>query len=129
MSLFHLQDWLQNLNCMKNEKQEPTLIKLSLLFISILITVSHIIFWDCRVHFKFLLFFPTTLSIYSFHINCIQLTVYLQLHIFGNLLEVCPDGGGRIGGGGRCQLNEELINIQKLNYQNYMNSQIILADV
>ena len=35
------------------------------------------------------------------------------------------------GGGGnlRRQLNEELINIQKLNYQNYMNSQIILANV
>ena len=30
---------------------------------------------------------------------------------------------------GSCQLNEELSNIQKLDYQNYMNSQIILADV
>ena len=30
---------------------------------------------------------------------------------------------------GRCQLNEELIDIQKLSYQNYMNSQIILAAV
>ena len=29
------------------------------------------------------------------------------------------------GGGGRCQFNEELINIRKLNYQNYMNSQIV----
>ena len=27
---------------------------------------------------------------------------------------------------GRCQLNEELSNIQKLDYQNYMNSQITL---
>ena len=30
------------------------------------------------------------------------------------------------GGGGGCQLNEELIDIQNLNYQNYVNSQIIL---
>ena len=28
-----------------------------------------------------------------------------------------------------CQLNEEKIDIYKLDYQNYMNSQIILADV
>ena len=34
---------------------------------------------------------------------------------------------GRKGGGG--VLNEELIDIQNLNYQNYMNSQIILAAV
>ena len=27
---------------------------------------------------------------------------------------------------GSCQLNEELSNIQKLDYQNYMNSQITL---
>ena len=31
------------------------------------------------------------------------------------------------GGGGGCQLNEELIDIQNLNYQNYVNSQIILS--
>ena len=29
----------------------------------------------------------------------------------------------------RRQLNEELINIKKLNYQNYMNSYIILANM
>ena len=47
--------------------------------------------------------------------------------------EVCSDGRGRRKkrgrGRGRCQLNEELIDIQNLNYQNYMNSQIILAAV
>ena len=32
-------------------------------------------------------------------------------------------------GKGRGQLNEELIDIQKLSHQNYMNSQIILAAV
>ena len=32
-------------------------------------------------------------------------------------------------GEGRCQLNREVINFQKLDYQNYINSQIILADV
>ena len=76
------------------------------------------------MHFKFLLFFPTNL----FHINCIQLTVYLQLHILGNLLEVCPDFFF-LGGGGEGGVNEQLVNIQKLNYQNYTNSQILLADV
>ena len=44
--------------------------------------------------------------------------------------EVCSDGRGRRKkrgrGRGRCQLNEELIDIQNLNYQNYVNSQIIL---
>ena len=35
----------------------------------------------------------------------------------------------RDGGKGRGQLNEELIDIQKLSHQNYMNSQIILAAV
>ena len=44
--------------------------------------------------------------------------------------EVCLDGRGRRKkrgrGRGRCQLNEELIAIQNLNYQNYVNSQIIL---
>ena len=30
---------------------------------------------------------------------------------------------------GRCQLNEELVDIQKFSYQNYMNSQIILVAV
>ena len=44
--------------------------------------------------------------------------------------EVCSDGRGRRKKRGRgrwrCQLNEELIDIQNLNYQNYVNSQIIL---
>ena len=34
--------------------------------------------------------------------------------------------GRKGGGGGRCQLNGELIDIQNLNYQNYVNSEIIL---
>ena len=50
-----------------------------------------------------------------------------------SFFEVCSDGRGRRKkrgrGRGRCQLNEELIDIQNLNYQNYMNSQIILAAV
>ena len=44
--------------------------------------------------------------------------------------EVCSDGRGRRKkrgrGRGRCQLNGELIDIQNLNYQNYVNSEIIL---
>ena len=46
--------------------------------------------------------------------------------------EVCSDGRGRRKkrgrgrGRGKCQLNEELFYIQNLNYQNYVNSQIIL---
>ena len=44
--------------------------------------------------------------------------------------EVCSDRRGRRKNRGRrrgrCQLNEELIDIQNLNYQNYVNSQIIL---
>ena len=68
---------------------------------SLLIIVPQIIFWDCRVHFKVLLFARN---------NCIRLNAYLQLHMEWE----------------RCQLNEELVNIQKLEYQNYMNSQITL---
>ena len=45
--------------------------------------------------------------------------------------EVCSDGRGRRKKRGRgrwrCQLNEELIDIQNLNYQNHVNSQIILS--
>ena len=42
--------------------------------------------------------------------------------------EVCSDGRGRRKKRGRerCQLNEELIDIQNLNYQNYVNSQKIV---
>ena len=45
-----------------------------------LITTTQVIFWDCRVHFKFLSSFDN-LS----HNNCIRLTGYLQLHINENL--------------------------------------------
>ena len=65
---------------------------------------------------------------------CIRLTKYLQLEIYENLhshlillfLNLIRWGKKNRVGGGRFQFNEELINIRKLNYQNYMNSQIIL---
>ena len=44
-------------------KNKLTLINLSYFFLSILITVTQIIFWDCRVLFQFLLFFPTTFPV------------------------------------------------------------------
>ena len=70
--------------------------------------------------------------------NCVRLTAYLQLHIYENLysnLNYVFSSLFRWGrknrglGRGRGQLNEKPIDIQKLNYQNYMNSQIILAAV
>ena len=70
--------------------------------------------------------------------NCVRLAAYLQLHIyekfhlhlilrFLSLFRRGTENRGR--GRGWCQLNEELINIQKHNYKSYVNSKIILADV
>ena len=70
--------------------------------------------------------------------NCVRLAAYLQLHIyekfhlhlilrFLSLFRRETENRGR--GRGWCQLNEELINIQKHNYKSYVNSKIILADV
>ena len=64
--------------------------------------------------------------------NCIRLTTNLRLDIYKNFTffrsllrwERKKEERGR--GRGRCQLNEELIDIQNLNHQNYVNSQIIL---
>ena len=70
--------------------------------------------------------------------NCVRLTAYLQLHIYENLysnLNYVFSSLFRWGrknrglGRGRGQLNEKPIDIQKLNYQNYVNPQIILAAV
>ena len=91
------------------------------------VLITQIVFWDCRVHFIFLLFFSDKL----FGKNFIRLTAYLQLDIYDNLhshliyvfsksVQV-GEGEGSVGAG-RCQLNEELIDIQKLNYKNYTNS-------
>ena len=67
---------------MKNEKEKKLpLIHLSLLFMSLLITVIQMIFWDCGVHFKFFALFTDNLS----RNNCIRFTGYLQLHIYENL--------------------------------------------
>ena len=59
--------------------------------------------------------------------TCIDLTLRFFLSLFRWERKIESKNRGR--GRGRCQLNEELIDIQKLNYQNYMNSQIILAAV
>ena len=64
--------------------------------------------------------------------NCIRLTTNLLLNIYKNftffrsLLRWERKKEEKGVGRGRCQLNEELIDIQNLNYQNYVNSQIIL---
>ena len=90
---------------------------------SMLITATKIIFSVCRVPFKFLFCFVffDKLS----HSNCIRWTAYLQLHIYENLhshlilrfLSLFRWGRKNKGRGeGRCQLNKELINIQKFNY-------------
>ena len=80
---------------LNSKLHELTLINLSSIFMSLLIIVTQIIFWDCCVHFKVLLFARN---------NCIRLTAYLQLHIYGNLhshliLRFWLDRGGRVGGG------------------------------
>ena len=66
---------------MKTKKERTNTNWLSVLFMSVLITVTQIIFWDCRVHFKFLLFSSDKLSSNNF----VKLTVYLQLNIYDNL--------------------------------------------
>ena len=78
--------------------------------------------------FKFLLFFSDKLS----RNICIRLTTNLRLDIYKNftffrsLLRWDRKKEEKGAGRGRCKLNEELIDIQNLNYQNYVNSQIIL---
>ena len=54
----------------------------------------------------------------------------LHSHLILRFLSLFRWGRKNRGRGeGRCRLNKEIINFQKLDYQNYMNSQIILADV
>ena len=55
----------------------------------------------------------------------LTLRLFLSLFRWERKIESKNRGRGR----GRCQLNEELVDIQKFSYQNYMNSQIILAAV
>ena len=77
---------------------------------SVLITVTQIIFWDCRVHFKFLLFSSDKLSGNNF----VKLTAHLQLDIYDNLhshliyvfsksVQVGEEEGSVGGGGGAAQ--------------------------
>ena len=77
---------------------------------SVLITVTQIIFWDCRVHFNFLLFSSDILSGNNF----VKLTAHLQLDIYDNLhshfiyvfsksVQVGEEEGSVGGGGGAAQ--------------------------